>query len=153
MKNIKTYEGFKGKIFDYEDQIDSFLDDLKDISIGSHKIIDKKTIVYCFCIRKYDEKFDEIEIFLDEIKSACKFNNINFMWCLNSYYSINYLSSLDKRVKLISNIRIKSKSNEDIDYIVLYFYNSKNISMNYFNWGVDAVEKCANKLGFACKWN
>lgn len=34
MKNIKTYEGFKdsNNIFEYEEQIDSFLDDLKDIS-------------------------------------------------------------------------------------------------------------------------
>jgi hypothetical protein len=48
MKNIKTYEGFKNwfskkpvNISIHEDQIDSFLDDLKDVSFKNYKTIEK----------------------------------------------------------------------------------------------------------------
>lgn len=44
----------------YEEQIDSFLYDLKDISLGSHKVIYQNQIIYCFCISNYKKKKDEI---------------------------------------------------------------------------------------------
>jgi len=133
MKNIKTYEGFLENkcILDYEDQIDSFLDDLKDISIGfyknpirlpddsgynylnnpSHKtgsLSIPENIIYCFCIRDYDNKKKkyEVDIFLKEIKSACK--SIGF----NVYTNRDYYSDI--------------KTGGQFNYIILDFCKKKS---------------------------
>lgn len=114
MKNIKTYEGFldlfkKKFIFDYVDQIDSYLDDLKDISVGFYKYTHRdipENIIYCFCIRDYKSKKYEVDIFLKEIKSACK--SIGF----NVYINTEYYSDI--------------KTGGVFDYIVLDFGKKKS---------------------------
>lgn len=90
MNKIKTHEVFKDwfknkSILDYESEIDSFLYELKDLSVGYEKFTLEKDILYCFIIRNYNSKEDEINIFLEEIESFTKSIDIIFYAITNSY--------------------------------------------------------------------
>lgn len=131
MKIIKTYEGFKENkpMEEYNDVIDSFLDDLKDISIGFHSTNFSHFIMYCFFIKNYKINKNEISIFLEEIKSACKSINIKFE---------NFINSNDAKINL--------KSGEHLDYIEMFFYK-KSTNFNFYNnERLFTIEEGADKL-------
>lgn len=99
MKNIKTYEGFFKDLFKkkkelpvsitkYESQIDSFLDDIKETCpYTNYKTVEyDKNIIYSFFIKNYNK--DNIEIYLEEIESACKSIGVNFKQ-VDDYYISN----------------------------------------------------------------
>lgn len=107
MKYLKLFESENDDISYYDELIDSFLDDMKDISM--YKFIKNKinnSILYSFCIRDYKSKKYEVDIFLKEIKSACK--SIGF----NVYINTEYYSDI--------------KTGGVFDYIVLDFGKKKS---------------------------
>lgn len=126
MNNIKTYEVFKDwfkkkkepvSILNYEDQIESFLDDLKDTCpYTNYKTIDDKNIIYSFFIKDYN--INDVKIYLEEIKSACKSIGINFKK-VDQYY----ISKRGLEVGILD-------SSEEIELIILLFSVDKieNIS-------------------------
>jgi len=164
MKNIKTYEGFlnwfskkpkdkqkttdnvvKSKTKDIKtliDEIDSFLYDLKDISLGSHKVIFTNQIIYCFCISNYKKKKNEIDIFLEEIKSACNSINIKFEYL--EKISEEYDEEYEEDDPDPSGVLIVSR-NKKIDYIVLEFFIKYPPSSYQL---IHVIEECARILGF-----
>jgi hypothetical protein len=134
MNNIKTYEAFKNgfkpkiskSIEEYKEEIDSFLDDLKDISIGSYIIKYLDDYIYLSAIRDYDSKKEEINIFLEEIKSVCKSIGVNVFDELNYYAELKY-------------------NNEVINFIVLKFsFNKLNYISDVY---IDLLYWLSSKIG------
>ena len=120
MKVIKTYEKFENKyVKKYEDQIGSILYDLKDISIGFHKTYYEEeedvldSIIYSFAIKYFENKKEEINIYIDEIESFCKSVGIIV------YKYFNYDST---------NFNVKLKCN----YIILEFSFGCQSSSGYY---------------------
>lgn len=133
MKIIKTYEVFKKwfakptkKIITSEDNenIDSFLDDIKDISIGYEKFIFTYQNIYLFAIKNYDSKKEEINIFIEEIKSACKSIGINV------FVELNFYSKLKNSEIIINYIFLEFTFNE-INATGSMFYNDLIIRLMY----------------------
>jgi len=143
MKNIKTYESWfnkKNKLC--KELVDTFLDDLKDISIENYsETYDDSSISYCFFIKNYVDKKNEIDIFLEEIESICKSKKIVF----------KYITSIVLFNKLLlrpNNFFITSKLNENLDFIVLYFDESTEPKLDIVNF----LRKATNSLGFNFIW-
>lgn len=104
MKVIKTYEEFENKcVKTYENQIGSILYDLKDISIGFHKTYYEEeedvldSIIYSFAIKDFENKKEEINIYIDEIESFCKsigiivYKYFNYSTYFNVKLKCNYI--------------------------------------------------------------
>lgn len=134
MKIIKIYEEFRHKKFSLkmENNIDSFLDDFKDISIYNYKELYNRDIIYCFCVKNYESKKEEIFIFLEEIKSACKSINVKF-------------EALKVIIKIKNDSLIGLKSNDET-YIILQFFLED--FQEYVYTYRDIIVRCAVKLGF-----
>lgn len=142
MNYIKTYEAYIDKqnddylsdnLSDNEDNIDSFLDDLKDISLGFYKDINKRgywdpklssncstnksniidNIFYAFAFKNYDNKKEEIDIYLEEIESACESINVKFK-------VVSYIPDKIKNMDFTT----KTDRGEIINFIILDFHSS-----------------------------
>lgn len=143
MKTIKTYEVFKNwfkkkSIEDYENNIEYFLDDIKDISFCYYKKTNysNNSILYCFCFKDYESKKEEISMFLEEIQSACDSININFYNGKKFYFS-------DDRPAYI----LKTNINELVDYIILDFYLNNSSNCN------NIIDDCANTFKLKIYYN
>lgn len=114
------------KIITSEDNenIDSFLDDIKDISIGYEKFIFTYQNIYLFAIKNYDSKKEEINIFIEEIKSACKSIGINV------FVELNFYSKLKNSEIIINYIFLEFTFNE-INATGSMFYNDLIIRLMY----------------------
>ena len=103
MKNLKTYEGFKDffrkrkkqkeeipvnsedpkeSILKYENDIKYYVNDFEDISFYNEKKSDNESIIYSFFIKNIENKKEEIDMYIEEIKSISNSTGIIF-------YSIN----------------------------------------------------------------
>lgn len=128
MKYLKLFESENDDISYYDELIDSFLDDMKDISM--YKFIKNKinnSILYSFFIKNYDSKREEIKIFIEEIRSACKSENKNIKIYGDKYHS-NFIF------------------NNDSIYITLEF-TFNNISSDNYNYQIN-LHNLIRKLGF-----
>ena len=142
---IKTYEEFSSKyndlssIFEYEEEIDSFLDDIKDMCVGYEKKIHFSNILYCFFIKDYKNKKDEIDIFLEEIKSICKSINIKFNYKLDKFI---FLNSMNDKLSYVFSTSI----DVNLDYFFLDFCLKESITTSPFIYE-DLLFRCASRLG------
>lgn len=127
MKYLKLFES-ENDISDYDELIDSFLDDMKDISMYKFIKSDKSnnSILYSFFIKNYDSKREEIKIFIEEIIIACKSENKNIKIYSEKYHS---------------NLRFDKNS----AYITIEF--TFNTSSNNYIYRIN-LHELIRKLGF-----
>lgn len=127
MKYLKLFES-ENDISDYDELIDSFLDDMKDISMYKFIKSDKSnnSILYSFFIKNYDSKREEIKIFIEEIIIACKNENKNIKIYSEKYHS---------------NLRFDKNS----AYITIEF--TFNTSSNNYIYRIN-LHELIRKLGF-----
>lgn len=119
MKNLKTYEGFKDffrkrkkqkeeipvnsedpkeSILKYEDDIKYYVNDFEDISFYNEKTSDNESIIYSFFIKNIENKKEEIDMYIEEIKSISNSTGIIF-YSINNYdlnISISFKHSQEK---------------------------------------------------------
>ena len=128
MKYLKLFESENDDISYYDELIDSFLDDMKDISMYKFIKSDKSnnSILYSFFIKNYDSKREEIKIFIEEIIIACKNENKNIKIYGEKYHS---------------NLRFDKNS----AYITIEF--TFNTSSNNYIYRIN-LHELIRKLGF-----